>query len=296
MMGAIWNQKALAGLGSAGLTQQKLALLNERVLARCDAIDGVKDALIDDPRRCDFDARRDMPSCAAGTDSASCLTTAQADAVMKIYTGPVSKGKPLFPGFAFGSEGAWMGMIVPAQPDAKPAVFGLGENTLRYLVLKPAQPDYDTLSFDFDKDVSLVKDWSRMADATSTDLDAFRRRGGKLLMTYGWADQILQPMMGVNYYEALMKRYGRRTGDFARLFMVPGMTHCQGGTGTDQFDAMTALINWVEKGTAPDVLPAARRVNGQVVRTRPVCPYPQVAKYKGTGSIDDTANFSCAAP
>jgi len=115
-------------------------------------------------------------------------------------------------------------------------------------------------------------------------------------MTYGWADQILQPMMGVNYYEALLKRYGKATDGFARLFMVPGMTHCSGGYGTDRFDAMTALITWVETGKAPQSLAAARVVDNKVVRTRPLCPYPQVARYKGSGSIDEAANFSCAAP
>jgi feruloyl esterase len=307
MMGAIWNQNAIAALGSAGLTPKKLALLAGRVMASCDAVDGLQDGLIDDPRQCRFDARRDIPACPTGTNGDDCLTAAQAEAVMKIYNGPVSNGKPLFPGFAFGSEAivtnaagtaasAWSGMLVPAQPNTKPAVFNLAENTMRYLVLKPAQPEYDTSTFDFDRDVRLVKDWATKANATSTNLNAFRRRGGKLLMTYGWADQILQPMMGVNYYEDLMQRYGDRTTEFARLFMVPGMTHCQGGYGTDRFDAMTALINWVEKDTAPDFLPASRVVNNKVERTRPLCPYPQVARFRGQGSVDTLENFRCAAP
>jgi feruloyl esterase len=103
-------------------------------------------------------------------------------------------------------------------------------------------------------------------------------------------------MAGVEYYEQLMARYGTKTGDFARLFMVPGMTHCSGGIGTDRFDAVTALINWVEKGKAPDSLAASRVVDNKTVRTRPLCPYPQVARYKGQGSIDEAANFSCRAP
>ncbi|MDQ2641330.1 MAG: tannase/feruloyl esterase family alpha/beta hydrolase [Pseudomonadota bacterium] len=300
MLGAIWNQQALA---AAPLTAGKLATVAGRVMARCDAIDGLADGLIDDPRRCDFDARRDVPSCPAGSDADSCLTPAQAATVNSIHAGPVgSRGQSLFPGFMPGSEAvvgtssAWMGMIVPASKDAKPAVFSLGENTLRYLVLRPPQPDYDTLRFDFDRDLPLVGPWAAQANATSTNLDRLRRRGGKLLMTYGWADQILQPMMGVNYYEALLERYGKATDGFARLFMVPGMTHCSGGYGTDRFDAMTALITWVETGKAPQSLAAARVVDNKVVRTRPLCPYPQVARYKGSGSIDEAANFSCAAP
>ena len=115
-------------------------------------------------------------------------------------------------------------------------------------------------------------------------------------MTYGWADQILQPLMGVNYYESVVKKNGRGTTDFARLFMVPGMAHCGGGVGPDRNDAVTAIIDWVEKDKAPDQLLASKVTNGQVTRTRPLCPYPQVARYKGTGSIDEAANFSCIAP
>jgi feruloyl esterase len=114
-------------------------------------------------------------------------------------------------------------------------------------------------------------------------------------MTYGWADQVLQPMMGVNYYEAVTAKNGRNTPDFARLFMMPGVAHCAGGVGPDRYDAVTAVIDWVEKGTAPASMIASKVTDGKVVRTRPLCPYPQVARYKGTGSIDEAANFSCVA-
>jgi feruloyl esterase len=304
-LGAIWNQQAVM---AAPLTAGKLATVARHVMERCDTVDGIKDGVIDDPRQCDFDARRDVPSCTGGGDADSCLTAAQAEAVWKIHTGPVnSQGKSLFPGFMPGSEAviagatgtassAWMGMLVPAQSGAKPAVFNLGENTLRYLALTPPQPEYDTGTFDFDQDVRLLDAWAKKANATSTNLDKLRRRGGKVLMTYGWADQILQPMMGVNYYEALLKRYGSKTGDFARLFMVPGMTHCSGGYGTDRFDAMTALINWVEAGKAPESLAASRVVDNQVVRTKPLCPYPQVARFRGMGDVNDASAYRCGVP
>jgi feruloyl esterase len=133
-------------------------------------------------------------------------------------------------------------------------------------------------------------------DATNTDLARFRSHGGKLLMTYGWADQVLQPLQGVNYYEAAVARNGPRTGEFFRLFMVPGMTHCSGGIGTDRFDPMTAMIDWVEKNQPPQVLHAAHVVDNKPVRTRPLCPYPQVARYSGQGSVDDEANFQCSMP
>lgn len=302
-MGAIWNQQVLA---ATPLSTAKLELLARRVTEQCDAVDGLKDGLIDDPRRCRFNPRRDLPICPAGEDRDDCFTTAQADAVRKIHEGPRSRGKPLFPGFPPGSEvivpgrngvaaSAWQGFVVPG-PDGRSADYNLAENTMKYLVFKPPRPDYDPMTFDFDRDPPLLEAWAREVDATSTNLDAFRARGGKLLMTYGWADQVLQPLMGVNYYEQVRKRYRSATDDFFRLFMVPGMTHCSGGVGPDQYDAVTAIIDWVEAGKAPDRLIAAQLVDGKPVRTRPLCPYPQVARHDGRGSIDDATSFSCRRP
>ena len=305
-IGAMWNQKALS---AAPLTPAKLALLADKVMGKCDAVDGLKDGLIDDPRNCDFDARRDVPACPAGEDGAACLTPAQADAVMKVYGGPQAGGRPLFPGYMPGSEAvvasgfgsatpasAWMNVIVAAQPGAKPADFNLAEGTMRYLVHVPPKADYDYLGFDFEHDAAMLDTWGGKANAKNTDLSEFRGRGGKLLMTYGWADPILQPLMGVNYYEEAVKKNGPRTPEFFRLFMVPGMTHCAGGIGTDRFDPMTAIINWVERNKAPESLAASHAVGNQVTRTRPLCPYPEVARYSGNGSIDDAANFRCARP
>jgi feruloyl esterase len=152
------------------------------------------------------------------------------------------------------------------------------------------------MQFDYDRDPAIVGRWSKLADAKDPDLSAFRKSGGKLIMTYGWADQILQPMMGVTYYEAVVAKNGRNTADFARLFMMPGVAHCGGGIGPDRIDAVTAVIDWVEKNKAPDQLLASKVAGGQVVRTRPLCPYPQVAKYSGQGSIDNAVNFACVAP
>lgn len=305
-VGSLWNQRAVSG---AHLTPAKLELLARHVMAKCDAIDGLEDGLIDDPRKCSFDAHRDVPLCTAGTDSDACLTPAQADAVMKVYSGPQSHGRTLFPGYMPGSEAvvrpavgkappasAWMNFIVAAQPDHVPADFNLAENTMRYLVFTPPRPDYDYRTFDFDRDMHLLDSWGKQVNATDTDLTKFRARGGKLLMTYGWSDQVLEPLMGVSYYEHAVARNGPGTRDFFRLFMVPGMNHCSGGTGTDQFDSMTAMIDWVEKGRAPDVLQAARVLEKKVVRTRPLCPYPEVARYRGQGSIDAAENFRCVAP
>ncbi len=154
---------------------------------------------------------------------------------------------------------------------------------MRYLVPKPPQPDYDYRTFDFDRDIHLLDDWSKLADAKNPDLAKFRKRGGKLLMTYGWADSILQPMMGVNYYEQAVAKNGPDTAEFFRLFMVPGMAHCGGGIGPDRHDSMTAMIDWVEKGKAPDSMLASRVVDNHVVRTRPLVPLSPGGALLGPG-------------
>jgi feruloyl esterase len=226
------------------------------------------------------------------------LTAAEAAALKKVYRGVTSNGKPFFPGFMIGSEnnGGWANLIVPGPRGGAPADFSLAQGVMKYLAFNPPNPDWDFQTFNFDRDVTVVDRWGRLANAKNPDLSAFRKRGGKLVMTYGWADAILQPLMGVNYYENAVAKNGPKTTDFFRLFMVPGMAHCGGGVGPDQNDAVSAVIDWVEKGKAPDTIVAKKIVNGQVTRSRPLCPYPQVARYKGNGSIDDAANFSCAAP
>ena len=304
-IGAMWNQKALS---TAPVTPAKLALVGEKVMEKCDAIDGLKDGLIDDPRKCAFDPARDVPACSDGSDRPDCLTAAQAEAIAKVYSGPMSHGRRVFPGFMPGSEGVisnlfgggsgsgWLNVIVATRPGAKPADFNLAEGTMRYLVPTPPKPDYDYQTFDFDRDIHLLDYWSTQADAKNPDLSKFSKHGGKLIMTYGWADSILQPMMGVNYYEQALAKNGPDTPEFFRLFMAPGMAHCGGGIGPDRHDSMTAVIDWVEKGKMPESMLASRVVNDQVVRTRPLCPYPQVARYSGEGSIDEAANFRCVTP
>ena len=305
-IGALWNQRAL---DAAPLTAAKLALVAKAVMAKCDALDGLKDGVIDDPRRCTFDVKTDLPACAAGTDNDSCLTAAQSATLLKIYGGPVSHGRQVFPGYMLGSEGlipspsgngaavsGWMNLIVPSQPGRKAADFNLAEGTMRYLVHKPPQPDYDYRSFDFDRDIHMLDAWGQLVNANNPDLSRFRKRGGKLIMTYGWADPVLQPLAGVNYYQQAIARNGPDTPQFFRLFMVPGMGHCAGGVGTDRFDAVTALVDWVEKGKAPDSIRAARVVKGQEVRSRPLCAYPQVARHTGRGSTDQARNFRCVSP
>jgi hypothetical protein len=292
-LGAVWNQQAL---DAAPLTAAKLAMVSKAIMAKCDALDGLKDGQIDDPRLCSVDMKTDVPACAAGADNDACLTGAQAATLTKIYGGPVSHGKQIFPGFMLGSEVGWMNLVVPAQPNREAADFNLAEGTMRYLVHTPPQPNYDYRSFNFERDTYMLDAWGQLVNATNPDLSRFNKRGGKLIITYGWADPILQPMVGVNYYEQALAKNGPDAPQFLRLFMVPGMSHCGGGIATDRFDAVTALVDWVEKGKAPDVIRAARVVDNHEVRSRPLCAYPQVARYTGHGSTDEAANFSCVNP
>jgi feruloyl esterase len=298
---AYWMQ----GLAANPFPAAKLPLLANKVYEQCDAKDGLKDGLIDDPRRCDFKPARDLPKCAEGSDAAECFTAAQIQAVERIHSDVVSAGKRLFPGFPVGAEVAgpngqsgWIGQQVDG-PNGPGAWTSFGGNFLRYLApWGKGSPDLNQLfaKFDIDKDPAKIEDLRLMLDATDTDLSAFRRRGGKLIMYFGWADPQLNPMMGVEYYEQVTEKMGASTNDFARLFMVPGMFHCGGGVGTGTFDTATQLVKWVESGAAPDRIEASRVLQGKVVRTRPLCVYPQVARYKGSGSIDESGNFACVKP
>ncbi|MGH9666461.1 MAG: tannase/feruloyl esterase family alpha/beta hydrolase, partial [Bryobacteraceae bacterium] len=280
----------------------KLSLLADRIYGECDARDGLKDGLIDDPRRCDFSPARDLPKCAAGTDRADCFTAMQIGALERVYGDIVSSGRRILPGWPIGGEIAgpnghsgWRAWIV--QENGGPTIeTGYVEQFFRYMASPRPDPRFNLADFDVNKDPQRLGRIHRILDATDTDLAGFKARGGKLLMFHGWADQALNARVSVEYYTAVTKRMGPSTPDFFRLFMVPGMFHCGGGVGTGTFDMLAPLIAWVEHGTAPDTIPAARIVDGKTVRTRPLCPYPQVARYKGSGGIDAAENFSCVAP
>jgi len=301
----LWQSRALA---EASITPDKLKIVADAVYARCDGADGLVDGIIDDPRRCDFDPGRDLPVCAVGYDGAACVTAAQAAALRKIYGGVVSNGTPFFPGQPIGAEKVGLPPFGPPQPASgwdrwlvapsgtKPLQLAFAESFMKYVAFGKPDPAYDWTTFDFDKDPARLADARKLLNATEPDLGAFRGRGGKLLMYFGWADTALTPYMAVDYYEKALAANGPETKDFFRLFMVPGMFHCRGGVGPDRFDAMTALIDWVERGVAPASLTASRVENGTVVRTRPLCPYPQVARHGGAGSIDAAASFTCAEP
>jgi feruloyl esterase len=285
----------------------KLGLLAKFVYDQCDAKDGLKDGLIDDPRRCDFKPPRDLPHC-TGVDGPDCFTADQIKALELIYGDVMSQGKRFFPGWPVGAEAAgangqsgWIGQEIDG-PGGPGAWTSYGFNFLRFVApgVLGGKVDDDPVqafrSFDIDTAPAKVEELREIIDANDANLEAFRKHGGKLLMYFGWADPQLNARMGVEYYERVLASMGDSTGDFFRLFMVPGMFHCGGGIGTSQFDATTPLLKWVEEARAPARIEAARVIEGKVVRTRPLCAYPETARYKGSGSIDEAANFSCAKP
>ena len=300
MVSGVWNAAALA---EAPLTLDTLKLVADVVYSKCAGADGV----IDDPRRCPFDPVRDLPKC-AGVPGTGCVTESQAQALKKIYTGVIRDGKPYFPGQPLGAEKAgasslgeprvssgWDRWLI-GRDGGKSLQLAFAESFLKYMAFGKPDPTSDWKTFDLAKDPDRMADIRRLLNATDPDLAAFRDRGGKLLMYFGWADAALNPLMGIDYYEKAVAKNGPGTRDFFRLFMVPGMFHCRGGVGTDRLDAMTPLINWVEGAAAPDSIPAARVEQDQIKRTRPLCPYPRVARYRGSGSLDEGGNFACADP
>jgi hypothetical protein len=299
----VWQQSwnALANTGPDGgpiLTTGKLPALHRAVLADCDGADGLADGQIEDPRACTFDPASTR---CTGADAPDCLTEAQVETVRKLYAGPRDeRGRRLYPGgLAMGSEDAWAPWVVPAAPGAQTIVQGIALNTLKYLAFRSPRPTMTLDDLEFDADTfRTTAEQAGIYDATNPDLSAFRARGGKLILWHGWADPAISPYGTVAYHHALTQRMGGRqaTERFARLFMLPGVTHCGGGQAPNTIDALTPMLDWVERGVAPDRLVAAQPQDDTVVRTRPIFPYPLVAQYDGTGSTDDAANFRPAPP
>ena len=303
MIGYATIQRALA---AASIPVEKLKVLGDAVYAKCDAADGLSDGLIDDPRRCPFRASTDLPRCARDVDGPACFTAAQIRTLETIYGGTSRRGEPAFPGWPVGAEiaapgpggaatSAWIPWFVTA-PNARPIQASFGETFFRNMAFGRPVLDYDWTTFNVDADLDKLQTARAALDATDPDLSRFKARGGKIVSYFGWADPALNPMMGVRYYESVTERLGPATAGFYRLFMVPGMFHCRGGIGASTFDAFTPLVEWVEKGVAPHSIVGSKIVDGRIVRTRPLCAYPDVAKYKGSGSMDDAANFECVRP
>jgi feruloyl esterase len=287
--GVNWSGRALLSVwvgqatAQTPLPREKFAVLNNAAIAACDANDGVKDGVIENPQQCKFDPA--VTQCKAG-DAPDCLTAGQVETAKKIYS-PVTNSRTkqtVVAGFSPGSEIGWTTMAGP-QP------FGVGVDLFKYIVFSDANWDFKTLNWDSDLDKTLKA--SKDMDAMDANLKPYFDRGGKIISYHGWADPQISPGSTVGYYESVMGKMGgaSKVQENYRLFMVPGMNHCQGGVGTDQFDMVTALENWVEKKQAPASIQASR--NAAPPRTRPLCPYPQVAVYNGSGSSDDAANFTC---
>jgi feruloyl esterase len=280
--------------GKPIIPHAKLPLLTRAAVEACDGIDGLKDGLIDDARRCQFDPAKLL--CKAA-DEATCLTAAQVEAAKKTYDGVKNPrtGEQIFSGWPRGSEGfgeapgqSWRAYIMDPPEPMRVGLF-------KYLLFH--DPNWDYRTIDWDRDLAYAEQKLAFLPAVDRDLSAFKKRGGKLLMYAGWIDPVVPPQDNVAYYDAVVKTMGglQSTREFFRLFMAPGMGHCSGGPGPNQFDHLTALEQWVEKGVAPDKLIASHTTNGKVDRTRPLCPYPQVARWKGTGSTDEAVNFACVA-
>jgi feruloyl esterase len=301
MMSFLWGALPSKKDPAAALPPSALTLLNDAVLAACQRDKAVaSDGFLNDPRDCHFDPTALL--CKPNQSPGTCLTAPQVAAVQQLYSAVrnPSTGMELYPGFVRGSEGQWsliQGALVPffAQPLLANTVFG--------------DPNWDWTSFNFDSDAALVDaKLSPYINATSPDLDRFKRHGGKLIMTQGWADALNAQTLPIEYFNSVVAAgsgQGRghwggglaETLDFFRLFMAPGMSHCGGGPGPNSFDAVSPLVDWVEHGVAPAAIVATKYVNDApaqgVAMTRPLCPYPQVARYRGFGNTNDAGSFVC---
>lgn len=281
---ALWRDSASA------IPAAKYPLIHDAVLAACDGIDGLNDRLIQNPTRCQFDPA--VLECKSGDDPQRCLTPPQLEAARRIMS-PVKtrRGVQVLPRREPGSELSW-GFFF-GGPNPTPLL----ADSFKYLVYK--DPNWDWRTFDLDRDLAKAEAAGELkaADVTDPDLSAFAARGGKLLMYHGWGDSLVPPGASINFYDRLLTAMGgaETTSQWVRLFMAPGMGHCRGGDGPNTFDAVGALDDWVEARRPPSRI-IATQVTGSATRTRPLCPYPQVAVYTGKGSIDEAANFVCKAP
>jgi hypothetical protein len=268
------------------LPPDTLKAIASQILDKCDAIDGVKDGVLDEPRRCRIDI-----STFAG------LSEAQQAALKAIYGPTRAGGDIVFPGQPFGGEGeaaGWPAWISGTPRDGQPAGpslrFSFGTQLFKYLVFN--DPDWDYTKYDLSTWKADTKRTASILNATNADLKAFNSKGHKLLLWHGWADAGLSPLATIKYYDAVRSR-DPRAGEYVRMFLMPGVLHCAGGPGPDNADWAAAIDAWVESGKAPERIVAQKGTGATVTRTRPLCAYPQRAVYTGTGSTDQAENFVC---
>jgi hypothetical protein len=322
----LWDSQASAGLlqGTAEIPVTKLSLLADAVYDECDGVDGLVDGLIDDPRLCTFDPLTDLPACSGDVDGPGCFTLAQRTAIKKIYDGAEnSVGAWLYVGTPEGGEveglgfggtaSGWLGSVVSPVPGAPGD--GLAPDFFKYMAFLPWQDpawSWETLNFDTDLARIYTSGITDRIDAASFDVNSapnadqlaglkrFRAHGGKLIQYHGWADTLVSPFVSYKFYDAVLTSMGdARTKTFYKLYMVPGMFHCGGGVGCSNVDWFTPLVNWVENGVEPEEIIGARAAYPDLnldAITRPLCPYPDVARYSGTGNMEDAMNFTCVEP
>lgn len=310
---AMWNNRKftdIAPLGTDGqpvlsqaFSNSDLNLVADGVLAACDAGDGVVDGMVQNTQACTFDPA--VLQC-AGAKTDSCISAAQVGALKDVFGGPKnSAGQPLYvtqPWDAGIRNAGWRAWTLGSSATSTPnsAYNTLMLDALRNEFFTPPDPTFNALDFNFDTDPARMQAFSEVYDTYRDDrLAAYKASGGKLMFVHGMADPIFSADEVVEYYERLAANNGgiAATQSFARTFLVPGMTHCSGGPATDTIDTLQALVDWVEKGVAPDTIAARASATNAYFpnRTRPLCAYPKFAKYKGTGSIEDAASFSCEA-
>jgi feruloyl esterase len=271
------RQIVLARNPDMAISPEKAQMVTEAVMNKCDTL---HEGFLNNPQQCTFDVSSLL---CKGAESNECLTQPQLKAVEMFYGGlKNSKGEIIFAGQVLGNP------LTPQRSNQTVNVI----DTVRIWAFQ--NKDYDWHSFDLDRDMPIIDKKIGFVDATDPDLKKFRGHGGKLLLYAGWADTTITPKNTVEYYQSVVKKMGaNETKDFTELFMVPGMGHCRGGNGPDTFDTIGTLEKWREKGVTPATIAATNRNSGL---SRPLCPYPQYAKYKGTGDLKDAANWSCVAP
>jgi feruloyl esterase len=280
----VWLNTYVNRSPSAVIPASKYPMMHNAVLDKCDALDGVKDGVLEDPSRCSFDFA--ALTC-TGDDRPDCLTKDQVETA-KAMTSPIrdpKSGAVLHPGRYYpGSELGWGGV-------AGPSPSGESHEGMRKIVFSPDW-DYHTIKVPDDVERAVKADKGLLYGG-DPDLSRFFNRGGKLLMYHGWADPLVSPDTSLIMFKRINDAVGRSAANSVALFMVPGMGHCQGGPGTDQFDKAAALDRWVESGRKPQSIPASHMTAGVVDRTRPLCAYPATARYTGTGNTDEARNFEC---
>lgn len=294
MMQFVWNARAnLDEKGDSIFTSDALTILHDAALASCDGEDGLDDGLIADPRACTFEPS--VLEC-ADENGQGCLTSAQVETARKLYQGPVdASGHHLAPGgLPLGSELEWNFLFFGWNPPYTPGFSeSMATEYLGYLATWDEPLSLETLPFDqvtFNK----LSEMSPLYDATDPDLSAFRDAGGKLILWHGWEDAFIPAQGIIGYYEAVQKEMGslEETQEFARLYLIPGLAHCVGGSAQTKFDVFTPLRDWVEKDTAPETIIVTEGDNE--TRSRPVYPYPSVARYDGSGDPDEASSFQPA--